>query len=234
MHEKTGIPNVSIYHYKIMFRLLLGICTRTVREEPGLGDIYLRVELLRFSYCPRKNFSRVFSSMNTRVHHHRYMSLYTFTAAAFAPHDHHRRTSMKAGQVEYHWVRNLGYYYLSPTSLLGGLKPVLVFLVYTPLPTPLALRFLEKKNHPSACDAPATSVFHSAAGRSSTGIAFVTGCWHGGRGKKGFLRFPVTPILCPLSVCSHSLFMSPPTLSLSLSLNVSLFFFINLSSLFIF
>lgn len=99
MHEKTGIPNVSIYHYKIMFRLLLGICTRTVREEPGPGDIYLRVELLRFSYCPRKNFSRVFSSMNTRAHHHHYyMPLYFHRSLLWStrpsqPHFYESRTS---------------------------------------------------------------------------------------------------------------------------------------------
>lgn len=44
----------------------------------------------------------------------------------------------EAEEVEYLWTRNFSYYYLLPTSLLGGLKPLLVFLT-RPLSQPHTL-----------------------------------------------------------------------------------------------
>jgi len=108
------------------------------------------------------------------------------------PTPRHRHNNNYARGSQTSWIslgRNFCYYYLLPTSLLGGLKPALVFLA---LAAPLAhLQTRKTVTRPLAAHLAPVLYFTS---RSSTGIAFVTG-WKGQRGRRvqGFFHFFRSP-----------------------------------------
>lgn len=163
-------------------------------------------------FLSEKKFQLCIFSMNTN-HQHHYITILS------QPHRHESRTS---------WIslgRNFGYYYLSPTSLLGGLKPVLVFLVYLPPPNPLLRSALRKKKL-LPVRLQCTCHRHALLRRSVVNWYRICHWMLTRKESKEkmrgiFLHFPGTPIL----ILAHVFF--------PLLLYFSLYFFIDLSSLFL-